>query len=173
MPTQELIDALNANHNAFAAYIATLPEANITISANGKWSAAQHFAHVCLCLDPIAQALRSKQFIQDKFGVLSRPVLSYNQVIDTYKKGLAAGGKAPERFVPGDIAATDIPQYNDSLAAALGSISASLGGYTDHELDTLILPHPFLGPLAIRELLYVMAYHPTHHQEQVVRAMVL
>jgi hypothetical protein len=35
-------------------------------------------------------------------------------------------------------------------------------------LDLLILPHPLLGKLTLREMLYFTLYHVEHHEKQVL-----
>jgi len=42
-----------------------------------------------------------------------------------------------------------------------------LENYTELELDSITIPHPLLGKLTIREMFYVMSYHPLHHKMQI------
>ncbi len=35
------------------------------------------------------------------------------------------------------------------------------------QLDTFILPHPLLGKVTLREMLYSTIYHVQHHQKQI------
>jgi hypothetical protein len=39
--------------------------------------------------------------------------------------------------------------------------------FSEKDLDTLILPHPLLGKVTLREMLYFTIYHVQHHVEQV------
>jgi len=45
-------------------------------------------------------------------------------------------------------------------------IGELLEQFTEEELDTLSLPHPLLGILSIREMFYLISYHPSHHLAQ-------
>jgi len=166
MTTQQLTTQFCSNHQAFAAYIHSLPEHEFTYSHNGKWTAGQQLSHLCLCLQPISQALASKEYIAQKFGKITRPVLDYDTIVSNYKTGLQHGGKAPERFVPGLFDTNDKGKAAATLEALLQTIRQQLGTYTDEELDTLVLPHPILGNLTIREMMYLMTYHATHHHKQ-------
>jgi hypothetical protein len=38
--------------------------------------------------------------------------------------------------------------------------------FSETQLDQLILPHPLLGKLTLREMLYFTIYHVQHHQKQ-------
>jgi hypothetical protein len=35
--------------------------------------------------------------------------------------------------------------------------------FSEAQLDEYVLPHPILGKLTIREMLYFTIYHATHH----------
>lgn len=167
MTTEQLIDTLVSNHSDAAIYITGLTDEQFSTSKNGKWSPGQQLEHLILCLKPISQALASAQFIEEKFGKLQRPNMDYEQVIDTYKKGLAAGGKAPERFLPQNVTPGQRTALRDELTNTLTTMQQLLAGYSEAQLDTLVLPHPFLSMLSIRELFYLMSYHPLHHMQQV------
>jgi hypothetical protein len=134
-------------------------------SSNSKWTPGQQLAHVSLCLDPLAQVLQVKQVIESKFGRTTRKSLSYTNVISNYHAALEKGGKAPERFVPEEIAWSKRDELMTAIRENVKKVIQSMGNYTDVELDSLLLPHPLLGNLTIREMLYLMAYHVSHHQE--------
>ena len=167
MTRDELIHMLIANHNLCTEFICCLQDEQFMYTKNGKWSAGQQLAHLILCLKPISQALSSPAFIQEKFGVINRPSMSYDQVIIFYKEGLQMGGKAPDKFLPAITETSQRQTLRHELSETLSMIQAQLHNYSDDELDSLALPHPFLGLLSIRELLYLMSYHPLHHLDQV------
>lgn len=167
MTKDQLIDVLIANHNHCAAIICSLPDEHFKYKHNGKWDAGQQLAHLILCLKPISQALSSPEVIRKRFGTLNRIGMDYHQLIAFYKTGLSNGGKAPERFLPPAIDVDHKDELRGELEALLSAIQAQLGGYSEDDLDLLALPHPFLGLLSIRELFYLMSYHPLHHLEQV------
>ncbi len=160
------MDSFYQNHKDLSEYINSLPDEKFLHTANGKWTPGQQLAHVYLTLVPISQALGSKEYIQNKFGNIGRPTMSYNEVIETYKKGLATGGKAPEQFLPQNVPLSQREEFTDKLLTILGTIQQQVATYSEEELDTLVLPHPFLGKLSIREFFCLMSYHPTHHLEQ-------
>lgn len=166
MTTHQLMDGLYQNHKQLSNYVNALPDDQFLHTANNKWTPGQQLAHVYLTLVPISQALGSKEYIQNKFGLIDRPVMTYDQLIDTYKKGLAAGGKAPEQYLPQEVSLGQRNEFTGKLDSILTTIRRLVAGYSEQELDTLVLPHPFLGKLTLRELFYLMSYHPLHHLEQ-------
>lgn len=169
MTTQQLMEYFYQNHKELADYINSLSDDQFMHTANNKWTPGQQLAHAYLTLVPISQALGSKEYIRNKFGLIDRPTMSYEQVIETYKKGLAAGGKAPAQYLPQAIPVAQRREYTGKLLTILDAIQQQVATYTEEELDTLVLPHPFLGKLTLRELFYLMSYHPVHHLEQTRR----
>lgn len=166
MTKQELIERFGQNHRSLINYIDALTPGEFVYSHNEKWTAGQQLSHIYLCLKPIAQALASKDFIVQTFGKIERPTLAYDTVIDHYLSALASGGKAPDRFVPETLDPGNKAVLIGDLSAILQTIQQQLDSYTEDELDTLVLPHPLLGKLTIRELFYLMTYHATHHHKQ-------
>jgi len=167
MNTAQLAQSLTDNHQTFIDYVHSLDEDEFIHIKDDKWSAGQQLQHLLLCLQPISKALASADFIREKFGVLDRSSVSYDTVIANYKTGLRNGGKSPERFLPNAVNYEERKDIAEELQNTLATITGHLNNYSDSELDSLVLPHPFLGALSIRELLYLMSYHPLHHLEQV------
>ena len=54
----------------------------------------------------------------------------------------------------------DILSVNDSLCKKLKN-------YSEKELEVYILPHPLLGKLTLREMLYFNILHAEHHRNSV------
>lgn len=163
MTKTALINNFTDNHQQFIKYITALTDEQFLHRYNQKWTAGQQLSHVFLCLLPFMKALPSKDYILQKFGKSARAAWDYETVIGNYFK---TSLQAPEKFLPGEVG----PEQKNILTADLGEIVASIGAllsdYTEEELDTLVLPHPLLGNLSIREMFYFMGYHALHHLKQ-------
>jgi hypothetical protein len=166
MTKQELIEKFYQNHKELSDYVDSLPDDKFTHLQNEKWTAGQQLSHVYLCLKPISQALTSKEFIENKFGRISRPTMDYNDVINIYNRTLKNGGKAPDKFVPQRVDMSDKAKLVQDLSELLTTIKNQISIYSDNDLDTLVLPHPLLGSLTINEMFYLMTQHATHHLRQ-------
>jgi hypothetical protein len=166
MTKEELTERFYQNHKEFIECINSFSDNDFIFSKNGKWTPGQQLDHVFLCLKPLEQVLSSKSFIEQKFGTITRPVLSYDEVIRDYKTALSKGGKAPERFVPETVDLNRKAALVNDTNDVLKTISRQLESYTETELDSLVLPHPLLNNLTIREMFYLIAYHATHHLNQ-------
>ena len=166
MTKEALIETFCKNHEEFSSYINSLNGADFIFAAKDKWSAGQQLEHVYLCIVPFTKALASKEYIEQKFGKVNRPLWNHEEVKVRYTNALQNGGKSPTNFVPAMVDLNKKVELTNSLKDALKTISHHWETYTEAELDTLILPHPLLGNMTIREMFYLMADHATHHLNQ-------
>lgn len=163
-----LLDQFEQAHRELIEYLQTLSDAAYLYSYEEKWTAGQQLAHIILCLQVTSKALLPPAVIEEKFGKIDRPEMTFEELIRYYLSGLQAGGKAPERFLPGATGIDQREQLNTELINLLATIRQQLMIYSEAELSSLSLPHPFLGKLTIRELFYLMTYHAGHHQRQII-----
>ena len=56
-----------------------------------------------------------------------------------------------------------------ALDEASQNLTRSASGWGEWTLDRLRLPHPALGRLTVREMLFFTLYHNLHHVENVAR----
>lgn len=170
MEKQALIDRFIKNHEEFTAFVGGLEFNKLTLEFPIKWSAVQHLKHVSYTLSPFSKALLSKQFLLDTFGSIQREPWNYSTVLDNYLK---TSLKAPEQFIPNEyINPQETDQLIYEISDDLTGIKELLMTYTEIELDKLSLPHPLLGLLSIREMFYLMSYHPKHHQKQLEEMLI-
>lgn len=50
-------------------------------------------------------------------------------------------------------------------------MQAALGKWSDKALDSYLLPHPLLGKMTVREILFFTLYHNLHHVNDVQRLL--
>jgi hypothetical protein len=165
MTTPELLKKFSDNHQALIDYVNALPDEQFTYSYNGKWTAGQQLSHVQLTLLPFPKVLPAKEFMLQKFGKINRPTWSYDTVLENYAK---TSLQAPQQFLPEPVSPDQKSTITTDIRQVIRTIQQLLEQYTDEELDTLVLPHPLLGNLTIREMFYLMTYHPTHHLQQTI-----
>jgi hypothetical protein len=163
MTKRELLKAFVDNHKEVSDYINSLTEEQFVYGHNGKWTAGQQFSHVYLTLTPFPKALASRAFIIRQFGRIDRPNWDYEEVVRKYLK---TSLKAPQQFLPERVDPEQRAIITTDLQKISLTIEQLLDEFTDEELDTLVLPHPLLGNMTIRELFYLMTYHATHHLRQ-------
>jgi len=166
MTKPELATTLLTNHHAFQNYLAGLSAEELVSSKNNKWTAVQHLEHICLSVQPVRLAFILPKFLlRLVFGKANRPSKTYDQLIEKYKAKLQAGGRASGRFIPAASKAKKHQQLNERLTTEVNKLAHKINRFSEAELDAYILPHPLLGKLTLREMIYFTCYHVQHHHE--------
>jgi hypothetical protein len=169
MNRTEITTILQQNHTLFIDFIASLEEDALQKAIPGKWNAAQQMEHVYLCLRPIVLAFRLPKFMPKLlFGKANRESKSYEVLVQAYQNKLQQGGKAPEVFVPKSPATLRATQKRiQQVKGLVKTLVLQINKHSESELDQMILPHPLLGKLTLREMASFAAYHVAHHHKQV------
>lgn len=163
-----LIAQLLTRYQLFTDYVATLSAEEFEWSANGKWTAGQQLVHLCLSIKPLVRALWLPAFLLKLgLGKANRPSKMYDQLVAKYVGKLATGGQAPSRFVPQPVSAERRAEHCRQLMELVKQLARQIEGLTEDNLDTIIAPHPLLGRVTLREMMYFTIYHAEHHQNTI------
>jgi hypothetical protein len=161
---------LERSHERFLATVLALPIDQRAVSRHGKWSPVQHLDHIRRAVKPLAMAMGlPKRFLRWWVGKPNRTGRSYDELVARYKEKLAAGGRASGAFVPPPLDARAADALARSVNKQVALLIKRLQRWTEPELDSTLLPHPLLGGLTVREMLYFTIYHAQHHQALVER----
>lgn len=170
MDRSEITAALLRNHEAFIARVLAVPMHQREESRNGKWTPAQHLEHILRAVQPVSMALTiPRWFLRWRIGKPNREPRDYEELVARYKEKLAAGGRASGRFVPSPVPASKVEAMTAKLKSSVATLTRRVKGWSERDLDTVLLPHPLLGKLTVREMLFFTIYHAVHHQELVER----
>lgn len=133
----------------------------------GKWTTGQQVLHLLQSIKPINDALSMpKFFIKLKFGKANRAVRDYDSIVNRYHERLKeAEGKTFKASQNMKIPTLKEKKYllnrlqveNKKLQYKI------LKRWNDTQLDTMVLPHPLMGKMPIREIVMWTAYHIEHH----------
>lgn len=172
MTKQAIIQKLEFNHREFIDLIASLNETDFMLSVNNKWTAGQHLEHIYLAVSPLSKGLRLPLlFLKIFFGSANRPSKTYEALIAKYHDKLQKGGVASGRFVPKTIAFAKREDLKSKITRSVTQLCKNVNGITETQLDTYILPHPLLGKLTLREMLYFTIYHVEHHKKLILQPL--
>ncbi len=161
-----IIAALRENHQLFINYMAQLSNENFVAERNGKWTAGQHAAHLIRSIKPLNQGLMLPGFLLGLFlGKANRPSKTYEQLVAKYKQKLSEGGSASAAFIPQTVTAAHKERLLKELHVRSEKVCRKVNRLSEAQLDTLTAPHPLLGKVTLREMLYFTAYHVLHHRE--------
>lgn len=167
MNKQQMIDLMKAKYDTFIRYIAGLNNDEYLYRFENKWSGAQQLEHIVMSVKPLVQVFSmDTAILEQRFGRsvvgLSR---DYDAMLNEYVEKLRAGGAAPTRYVPDANAALERSGLIQTLKELMQQLSARIEAFSEADLDSLLLPHPLLGNITLREMLYNAIYHVEHHQE--------
>ena len=170
MEKSEIQARLIRNHAAFADFIRNLSDVLVNHSMPGKWTPPQQLSHIEKSVSPVKIAFLLPKFIvRVFFGKANRPSRSYDELVAKYKAKLEAGGKSTTRFLPDTTC--DRIRLQDAIERHIKVLNERIDRFTEQELDQFILPHPLLGKLNFREMLYFTIYHVEHHHSQINPAL--
>ncbi|HET6995911.1 MAG TPA: DinB family protein, partial [Chitinophagaceae bacterium] len=170
MNKEEIIRQLRANHQKFCVTVLSLTDEEFVSRANGKWTAGQQLDHIYRSVNALNQGLALPKFVIRLYvGKANRPSKTCEALIAKYKLRLGAGGKAAGRFLPREIDNKEKLFRKEKLITTIESLCKKVNRYKEMQLDYYILPHPLLGKLTIREMLYFTIYHVEHHQNLTVK----
>ncbi|HTF06087.1 MAG TPA: DinB family protein [Bacteroidia bacterium] len=168
MNKSEIISSLTAHHTSFINYINGLSDDEYTVSPNQKWTAGQHVQHIILCVKPLVQVFSMDKFaIEQTFGVAHKPSRIFDDMCNAYSEKLKEGIKAPDRFVPAAVSPDQRKLQGETLTKVVQALCEKIEGFTEPELDRMCIPHPVLGKLTMREMLYNAVDHVRHHHKMV------
>lgn len=166
MSSQQLTENLTKNHQIFIDYLGRLTESEFMFAPKDKWSAGQQLEHILLSVKPLVQVFMLPNFaIKMWFGKANRPGRSYDELVAKYKSKLQDGGRASGRFIPKSVNFHQRDKLSQLLPAIVDKLNNQIINFSDKELDEMILPHPLLGKLTLREMIYFTIYHVEHHME--------
>jgi hypothetical protein len=170
MNKQEIADKLTEDHRKFVDFAVGLNKADFMFAANKKWTAGQQLDHILRGVSPVKTALSLPKLVpQLLFGKAKRDSNNYEMLVKNYQEKLAAGSKASGRFIPPEIGFAGRESLSDKLLKTVANLTEKLDNFTEAQLDEYVLPHPILGKLTIREMLYFTIYHVEHHHQNAVK----
>lgn len=133
------------------------------------WSIAENVQHLVQSALPVVRLLNAqRQVLLERFGKTTAPSRSYEEVVLAYKTVLATGVKASGNFLPQIAEEADQKSLNNTFEQTNAALVESTSKWSEAELNEYIIPHPVLGSLTVREMLYFTAYHNQHHHEKII-----
>lgn len=162
----QIISALNEKVDTFINYISPLNKEQFEERPDGKWSAGQNLDHLIRAIKPLQFAYGLPKFaLLIMFGKTNRPSRTFDELVTKYKTKLAAGGKASGPFIPPMINFEKKDSLLKKYSEQKQKLIARIEKQSEKDLDVYILPHPLLGKVTLREMLYFTIYHNEHHLE--------
>jgi hypothetical protein len=170
MTKERIIEQLLENHAALLTTVNILPNEILNHSVNSKWTPAQHCDHITRSIRPLGMLFKlPKWLLRLFFGTSNRDSRDYDRVVEKYLDRLRAGGRATGRFIPNQKITFEKQRLLQNGKGMVEKLTRSLSEWSEEEIDIFILPHPLLGKLTVREMMYFSIYHIHHHRELIRR----
>ena len=133
---------------------------------DGKWSVGQHIIHLVQSTKPLANALLLPNFmLKWKFGTSTRPSRTYQDTTKRYLEKLEKSRDLVSKFSANMpiTSASENKMWLDRFSKLNDLLNHRINTLSPKELDTIILPHPLMGKMTLREILMWNTYHTLHH----------
>jgi len=166
MDKEAIADLIESKHNKLISWLEQQPEESWTEGPKGKWTTGQQVLHLLQSIKPLNNALSMPKFVlQLKFGKANRPVRDYEAIVKRYQERLEdVNGKTFKGSQNMKIPTLEDKHYLlNRLQTESKKLQYKTKKISDKNLDTLILPHPLMGKMPIREIIMWTAYHVEHH----------
>jgi hypothetical protein len=167
---EDLVSALTASETDVADFFASLTPDELVLRVESAWTPTEQLAHLNTVVSAIAKGFAVSRFIlRIRYGRARGPRRSHTALRDDYRALLAAGGRAAGPFEPSrqDLSPAQSEAHRQALLARWtrvnGRLQKALELWDEKHLDTIRLPHPLLGKISAREMIYFTVYHSEHH----------
>ena len=163
----EITQKLIRNHDTFIQLLEDLSEKEFTYKLEGKWSAGQQAEHLVKSIRPLNGALLLPNFaLKMIIGKANRPSRTYDELVAKYQSKLhLVSATPPEKYMPDIVKYSGKDKLLKQLKLQVDKLIKRLSSYSEDQLDYLILPHPLIGKITLREMMYFNIYHVEHHQK--------
>ncbi|MBT8375711.1 MAG: DinB family protein [Bacteroidia bacterium] len=168
MTKDDIILLLDDKYTDLIKWLQNQPNDKWITGPEGKWTMGQQALHLLQSTVPLNNALSLPKFIlRLKFGKANRAVRPYEEVVKRYHEKLEkAKGKTYKGSENMRIPSLKDKQFIlDRLQVEQKKLQYKTKKLSNKQLNQLILPHPLMGKMPLRELIMWSAYHVEHHTE--------
>jgi hypothetical protein len=169
---KELINVLEDSNRRVTEWFTAIPAKNFFLRQGEVWSASDNVDHLIRAHKPIAMALKlPKITLRAMFGRPEKASVSYEQLCQNYRDEIAKGAQASGRYLPEQQSPDSDAEIKklrllDQFSTASRELVAAAEKWAEGDMADHLLPHPILGKLTIREMLFFTIYHNLRHASQ-------
>ncbi|MEQ6122793.1 DinB family protein [Pseudotenacibaculum sp. MALMAid0570] len=166
MNKENIVSIIEQKHQELFDWLANSSEENWEKGPDERWTTGQQILHLVNTGKMLNKALKYPKFIlKYKFGTSNRPSRSYEDVAKRYQERLTENKERAKEFNKGlrKPLTKEKQELTDSLQVLSKKLQYKTSKFKDKHLDTLLLPHPLMGRMTLREIIMWSAYHTEHH----------
>lgn len=169
----EILSAIEDVAEKVESYYTSLSPEQFFHDGLGGWSAAQNLSHITF-IGSLAVYLFGlprflfipfgKQSVQRDFNTLKNDYIGSDKVI-------FIGPLAPSSIAPPLDANNVVQTMVSDWRKVYRDLNLAIQSIPEEDMDNYSLPHPSMGMLSLREMIYVLIIHPIHHTYKVEQKM--
>lgn len=169
MPKHPFNQQVMETYDSYVKMIDLLNENEVIFSENGKWNPLQHSVHLTKSIKITSLCFRfPKGLLKILFGTSKQTGRSYQQICELYNQKLLSGAKADLIYHPKSrIKSTNRVKITSKLLDSIKELTLISENFTEYELNSLRLPHPILGKITLKEMLFFNNYHVICHRASI------
>lgn len=166
MHKEDIADLIEEKYDELISWLENQPKEAWTEGPEDKWTTGQQALHLLQSIIPINDALSMPKFVlRYKYGKANRVFRTYDELEKRYQERLLeAKGKtfksSKHMKVPPLV---DKHYILNRLQIEHKKLQYKTRRISDNNLDLLVLPHPLMGKMPIREIIMWTASHVDHH----------
>ena len=165
----EIIKELDHTFQEVSQMVTVLGDDEFYRNGGLKWSAAENLDHLIRSTKALASALKMpKLALYASFGKANRPSRTFQELMDRYQSKLKQGAKATGPYIPENTKAISKADLLESWQGIRAKFNNRLSkNWTEDQLDKSIVPHPLLGKMTMRKMMFFTIYHNLHHLKNI------
>lgn len=171
MTKEDITDLLEEKHKNLFQWLENQPIEIWEKGPEGKWTTGQQIQHLVNSLQLLNNALSYPRFfLKYKFGTCNREPRNYNVVAENYQKKLSENQDRVKKFNQKLKKPTlkERERLLTRLQIQQKKLQYKTQKISDLNLDTLVVPHPLMGKMTLREIIMWTAHHTDHHTETLI-----
>lgn len=170
MTRSEIATRLREDYKRFAVMLSSQTDEDFVRAEPGRWTPGHQLDHMYRSVRPLRTAIQLPAFLPHiLFGKAKRPSRTYEEVVAKYTDKLAAGAKAIGGYIPKGVTVRDRNRLIIKLTDTVEALARKVEKMDEDKLDSIVLPHPILGKITLREMLYFTIYHVGHHHKATLK----
>ena len=162
---KEIIESLQISFENVNSIIQSTPDDIFHEKRNGKWSIAENLDHLIQSTKPIASVLKKNKLYLLGFGLSFKGSEKFETLKSNYHLKLSQG-LAPANgggFVSKNVKSISREKFLENWNMIGSKFPNRIDQWSESSLDRFKLPHPLLGKLTVREMLFFTIFHNEHH----------
>lgn len=168
MTKEKIIQLLEDSHQTLITFLENQPNALWIKGPKGKWTTGQQAHHLLQSIKKLNDALSLPKFIlKYKFGTSNRELRDFDTIVKRHHERLdAAKGvtfKASRKMKIPPL--KDKPYIITRLQMEHKKLQYKTMKISDSNLNNLVVPHPLMGKMPLREIIMWTAHHVNHHSK--------